>query len=679
MPKIIVNNKEVEIEEGMTVLQACELAGAEIPRFCYHERLSIVGNCRMCLVEMEKSPKPIASCAMPATDGMKIKTNTPLVEKARKGVIEFLLANHPLDCPVCDQGGECDLQDQSLFYGLDSSRYTENKRQVKEKYMGPLIKTEMTRCIHCTRCVRFASEIAGIPELGAIGRGEDTEITTYLEKSMESELSANVVDLCPVGALTSKPYAFEARSWELKKTETIDVMDAVGSNIRVDTYGWEVKRILPRVNEDINEEWISDKTRYACDGLLKQRLDTPYIRENGRLQKSSWNKALRLLISKLKSFNSDEVGGLVGDLADLEMTYSFKSFFEKCIGSKNFECRQDRIYINPFERMNYIFNSTINGIEDSDFILLVGTNPRLEATILNARIRKAYIKKRLKIYSIGDPGDLTYPYINLASNTSLIRAIAYGTHEISEKIKKSNKPMIIIGESALYGETGKYIFETLKYFLSKNNFIKEDWNALNVLAQQASRVGAIDLGVHSINETENFSFFNKLDNDEFRFLYLLGADNICFDKKDKFIVYQGSHGDKGAEIADIILPGAAYTEKNGLFVNLEGKLQTAYKASYPPGDAREDWVIFNDLANIMKKPLGYNNIKSLQESIKKNIQQKINNKINKNNIINFVNDNISIKSIDYYYTNSIARSSKVMNECRQISKKFLFTGIEKAS
>ncbi len=678
MPKIIVNNKEVEIEEGMTVLQACELAGAEIPRFCYHERLSIVGNCRMCLVEMEKSPKPIASCAMPATDGMKIKTNTPLVERARKGVMEFLLANHPLDCPVCDQGGECDLQDQSLFYGLDSSRYTENKRQVKEKYMGPLIKTEMTRCIHCTRCVRFASEIAGIPELGAIGRGEDTEITTYLEKSMESELSANVVDLCPVGALTSKPYAFEARSWELKKTETIDVMDAVGSNIRVDTYGWEVKRILPRVNEDINEEWISDKTRYACDGLLKQRLDTPYIRENGRLQKSSWNKALRLLISKLKSFNSDEVGGLVGDLADLEMIYSFKSFFEKCIGSKNFECRQDRIYINPFERMNYIFNSTINGIEDSDFILLVGTNPRLEATILNARIRKAYIKNRLKIYSIGDPGDLTYPYINLASNTSLIREIAYGTHEISEKIKKSNKPMIIIGESALYGETGKYIFETLKYFLSKNNFIKEDWNALNILTQQASRVGAIDLGVHSINETENFSFFNKLDNDEFRFLYLLGADNICFDKKDKFIVYQGSHGDKGAEIADIILPGAAYTEKNGLFVNLEGKLQTAHKASYPPGDAREDWVIFNDLANMMKKPLDYNNIKSLQESIKKNIQLKINNQINKNNIINFVNDNISIKSIDYYHTNSIARSSKVMNECRQISKKFLFTGIEKA-
>ena len=679
MPKIIVNNKEVEFENGMTVLQACELAGAEIPRFCYHERLSIAGNCRMCLVEMEKSLKPIASCAMPATDGMKIKTNTPFVDKARKAVMEFLLANHPLDCPVCDQGGECDLQDQSIFYGLDNSRYTENKRQVKEKYMGPLIKTIMTRCIHCTRCIRFATEVAGIPELGAIGRGEDMEITTYLEKSMESELSANVIDLCPVGALTSKPYAFEARPWDLKKTETIDVMDAVGSNIRVDTYGWEVKRVLPRVNEDINEEWISDKTRYACDGLLKQRLDSPYIRENGRLQKSSWEQALKLLISKLKSFNPNDVAGLVGDLADLEMIYSFKSFFEKCIGSKNLECRQDRIYINPQERMNYIFNSSINGIEDCDFILLVGTNPRLEATILNLRIRKAYIKNKLKIYSIGDPGDLTYPYKNIGSNTSIIREIVSGSHEISNKIKNAKKPIIIIGDSALYGKSGRYVFEILKKFLSDNNFIKKDWNALNILTQQASRVGAIDFGVCSISEDENFSFFNKLDNDDFKLIYLLGADNINFEKKNKFIVYQGSHGDKGAEIADIILPGAAYTEKNGLFVNLEGKLQRAYKASYPPGEAREDWVIFKDLANMMKKPLGYKNVKHLRESINKYIQSKINNEVKNTIEVDFIDENISIKPIDYYYTNSIARSSKVMSECRQISKRFLFTGIEKAS
>jgi len=679
MPKIIVNNKEVEFEEGMTILQACELAGAEIPRFCYHERLSIAGNCRMCLVEVEKSLKPVASCAMPAIEGMKIKTNTPFVEKARKGVMEFLLANHPLDCPVCDQGGECDLQDQSLFYGLDNSRYTENKRQVKEKYMGPLIKTEMTRCIHCTRCIRFATEIAGIPELGAVGRGEDMEITTYLEKSMESELSANVIDLCPVGALTSKPYAFEARPWDLKKTETIDVMDAVGSNIRVDTYGWEVKRILPRVNEDINEEWISDKTRYACDGLLKQRLDTPYIRENGRLKKSSWSQTLKLLITKLKSFDPNEIAGLVGDLADLEMIYCFKSFFEKSLGSTNLECRQDKIYINPEERMNYIFNSSIKGIEDSDLILLVGTNPRLEATILNARIRKAYINSRLKIYSIGNPGDLTYPYQNIGSNTSVIKEIVSDSHEISSKIKKSKKPLVIIGESALYGKAGQYVFETLKNFLFSNNFIKKEWNALNILTQQASRVGAIDLGIHSINEKENFSFFDKLDNDNFKLIYLLGADNINFEKRNKFVVYQGSHGDRGAEIADIILPGAAYTEKNGLFVNLEGKLQSAYKASYPPGDAREDWIIFKDLANMMKKPLGFSNIKHLRQSINKHIQSKINNDVKKTNKVVFTEENISVKRIDYYHTNSIARSSKVMSECRQISKRFLFTGIEKAS
>ena len=679
MPKITINNKEIEFEEGMTVLQACEMAGAEIPRFCYHERLSIAGNCRMCLVEMEKSPKPIASCAMPAADGMKIKTNTKFVDKARKGVMEFLLANHPLDCPVCDQGGECDLQDQSLFYGLDYSRYTESKRQVKEKYMGPLIKTQMTRCIHCTRCIRFATEVAGIPELGAIGRGEDMEITTYLEKSMESELSANVIDLCPVGALTSKPYAFEARPWDLKKTETIDVMDAVGSNIRVDTYGWEVKRILPRINDNINEEWISDKTRYACDGLLKQRLDTPYIRENGKLKKTSWDKAFNLLIEKLKSFEKEEIAGIVGDLADLEMIYSFKSFFEKCIGSKNLECRQDKIYINPKERINYIFNSSINGIEESDLILLVGTNPRLEATILNARIRKAYVKNKVKVYTIGDPGDLTYPYKNIGNSTSIIKDLDSGSSEIFFKIKKSKKPIIIIGESALYGKTGEYIFETIKNFLIKNNFIREDWNALNILTQQASRVGAIDLGIYSIEENENFSFFNKMKNDEFKFIFLLGADNFNFDKNNKFVVYQGSHGDKGAEIADIVLPGAAYTEKNALFVNLEGKVQNAYKASYPPGHSKEDWIIFKTLATKMNNSLDFKNLEELRGIIDKKIQLKKEKFTPKSKKINFIEDDILIKEIDYYYTNPIARSSKVMSECRQISKSFLSTKFEKVS
>ena len=393
MPKIIINNKEVEFQKGMTVLQACELADVEIPRFCYHEKLSIAGNCRMCLVEMEKSAKPIASCAMPATEGMNIKTNTALVEKARKGVMEFLLANHPLDCPVCDQGGECDLQDQSLYYGVDKSRFLENKREVSEKYMGPLIKTQMTRCIHCTRCVRFATEVAGVPEIGVIGRGENMEITTYLEKSMESELSANVIDLCPVGALTSKPYAFEARPWELKKTESIDVMDAVGSNIRVDTYNWEVKRILPILNNDINEEWISDKTRYSCDGLLKQRLDVPYIKKNNKLEKSSWEDAIEIIEKKINEIEPNEIAGHIGDMVNLENSLAFKKLF-KNLNSDNLEFREKKFYINPDDKINYIFNSSIKGIEESDLILLVGTNPKHEATILNARIRKAFVKKK---------------------------------------------------------------------------------------------------------------------------------------------------------------------------------------------------------------------------------------------------------------------------------------------
>ncbi len=438
MPKITINGKEIEFEKGMTVLQACELADIEIPRFCYHEKLSIAGNCRMCLVEMEKSAKPIASCAMPAAEGMNIKTNTKFVEKARKGVMEFLLANHPLDCPVCDQGGECDLQDQSLFYGVDKSRFKENKRDVKEKYMGPLIKTQMTRCIHCTRCVRFATEVAGVPEIGAIGRGENMEITTYLEKAMESELSANVIDLCPVGALTSKPYAFEARPWELKKTESIDVMDAVGSNIRVDTYNWEVKRVLPLLNNEINEEWISDKTRYSCDGLLKQRLDVPYIKKNNKLQKSNWDEALDLLVEKIKNVNSDEIAGHVGDMVSLENALAFKKFFNH-IGSKNLEFREKKFYINPDEKMNYIFNSSIQGIEESDVILLIGTNPRHEATMLNARIRKTFVKKGIPIFSIGNPGDLTYDYKLIGNKTEDIKNIINQNNEFSKVLLSAKK------------------------------------------------------------------------------------------------------------------------------------------------------------------------------------------------------------------------------------------------
>jgi NADH-quinone oxidoreductase subunit G len=513
MPKIIINGKEIEFEKGMTVLQACELANVEIPRFCYHEKLSIAGNCRMCLVEMEKSPKPIASCAMPASEGMNIKTNTPFVEKARKGVMEFLLANHPLDCPVCDQGGECDLQDQSLYYGVDKSRFIENKRHVKEKYMGPLIKTQMTRCIHCTRCVRFATEIAGVQELGAIGRGENMEITTYLEKSMKSELSANVIDLCPVGALTSKPYAFEARPWELKKTESIDVMDAVGSNIRVDTYNWEVKRILPRLNDDINEEWISDKTRYSCDGLLKQRLDIPYIKKDNKLVKSNWDEVLEVIRKKLVEADPNKIGGHVGDLVSLENSLAFKKFF-KYLKSNNLEFREKKFYINPSDKMNYIFNSSIKGIEESDLIILIGTNPRHEATILNARIRKAFIKNKTPIYSIGDPGDLTYEYKIIGKNTNDIKKIINNESEISSKISLAKKPIFIIGESALELKSGQYLFEELKNFLLKKNFINNNWNALNILVQNASTVGLLDLEMMLFQRDNNFLFFDKLEKKE---------------------------------------------------------------------------------------------------------------------------------------------------------------------
>ena len=674
MPKININGKDIEFEKGMTVLQACELADVEIPRFCYHEKLSIAGNCRMCLVQMEKSAKPIASCAMPATEGMNIKTNTEFVKKARKGMMEFLLANHPLDCPVCDQGGECDLQDQSLFYGFDKSRFSENKRAVKDKYMGPLIKTQMTRCIHCTRCVRFAEEVAGVPEIGAIGRGEDMEITTYLEKSMTSELSANVIDLCPVGALTSKPYAFEARPWELKKTESIDVMDAVGSNIRVDTYGWEVKRILPRLNNEINEEWISDKTRYACDGLSKQRLDVPYIKKGNKLVKSTWDDAIELVSSKIKSFKPDQIAGHIGDMASIETIFSFKNFLKK-IGSDNFEFREKKIYIDPTDKTNYIFNSSIQGIEQSDLILLIGTNPRHEATIVNARIRKTFVKNKTPVYSIGNPGDLTYDYTLLGDDINDIKNIFDKKSELNDKLKNAKKPIFIIGESVLELKNSKYILETTKNFLLENNFINETWNALNILIQNASTVGAIDLGFYSMDKNNNFIFFDKLKNKEFKLLYLVGSDNLEIKKNEEFIIYQGSHGDKNASIADVILPSPTYTEQNGLFENLEGRIQECRKASYPTNEALEDWKIFN----LINYNLNNSDLFSNFSSIRKLALQEIpnfseidllpkNKKIIKiATLLEAFNEKININNIDYYYSNSVARASKTMSDCRNIS------------
>ena len=678
MPKLKVNNIEVEVEDGLTVLQACEKAGVEIPRFCYHEKLSIAGNCRMCLVEMEKSPKPVASCAMPAAEGMNIKTNTEFVEKARKGVMEFLLANHPLDCPVCDQGGECDLQDQSMFYGVDKSRFKENKRQVPEKNMGPLIKTQMTRCIHCTRCVRFATEIAGVEELGAIGRGEDMQITTYLEQSMQSELSANVVDLCPVGALTSKPYVFEARPWELKKTESIDVMDAIGSNIRVDTYGWEVKRILPRINEDINEEWISDKTRHACDGLLNQRLDTPYIKYNGKFEKASWPEVFNIIKSKFKNTDKEKICGLTGDLVNMETLYIFKEFFNKTLGSQNIESRDSQIYLNPEKRENYLFNSSINGIEEADFIFLLGTNPRFEATILNARIRKSYLQNKTKIISLNEMGDLTFPYQSLDGNTETVKKIIEGKHEVSDLIKQAKKPMVIMGQSALKSKSSKYIFESIKQFLEENNKLSIDWNALNVISENASTVGAFDLGIYKTTNGDN-EVLKDLEAHKFEIVYLLGLDSINFEKKNEFIIYQGSHGDKGAEMADIILPGATYTEQNGYFTNLEGKLQKAYKASYPPELAKEDWVIINELAESMNHRKLFNDKDELDSSLINQINLHIekNNSLTSSKVKELIFENELVKiDNDYYYSNVIARASKTMSECRDLKADLKSTGTE---
>ena len=675
MIKLKVNETDLEVEEGLTVLQACEKAGVEIPRFCYHEKLSIAGNCRMCLVELEKSPKPIASCAMPATEGMNIKTNTEKVEKARKGVMEFLLANHPLDCPVCDQGGECDLQDQSMFYGIDKSRFKENKRYVPEKYMGPLIKTQMTRCIHCTRCIRFATEIAGVPELGAIGRGEDMQITTYLEKAMDSELSANVIDLCPVGALTSKPYVFEARPWELKKTETIDVMDAIGSSIRVDTYGWEVKRVLPRINEDINEEWISDKTRYACDGLKNQRLDTPYVKINGKFQPSNWKNVYEKITDKIKQTDPENIAGFLGDLTNMETMFSAKEFFEKILNSKHLESRSEETFTDISNRENYIFNSTINGIEESDFILLIGTNPRLESTILNSRIRKGYLNSKMKIFSFGDVGDLTYPYEVLENSTNNFDNFL-NNKVLSSEFAKSKTPMLIFGKSFFKLKSSKYLFHKTKKFINENikNY-KKNWNPLNIISRDASTVGGFDLNLISSEDGYNNTLQN-LNNNKFQIVFLFGQDNLKFNKKNEFIIYIGSHGDRGAEIADIILPSPAYTEQDGYYTNLEGKIQKAYKATYPPGEAKEEWEILNEISKIYKNKSLYKDREYLIDTMMNYLN------INKKNNINYLNEElfsdelIIVDEIDYFYSNVVARASKTMTECKNEKLNFKKTGTE---
>ena len=587
--------------------------------------------------------------------------------------MEFLLANHPLDCPVCDQGGECDLQINQCIMEL-INHDLKKIRYVPEKYMGPLIKTQMTRCIHCTRCVRFATEVAGVPDLGAIGRGADMQITTYLEKAMESELSGNVIDLCPVGALTSKPYVFEARPWELKKTETIDIMDAVGSNIRVDTQGWEVKRVLPRLNEYIKEEWISDKTRYACDGLKSQRLDYPLKKIGGEFKKISWKEAYEEIVEKIKVTSPEKIAGFIGDLTNMETMFVTKEFFEKTIKSKNLEVRDNNNYVNLKNRENYIFNSQISGIDECDFILLVGANPRLEATILNARIRKNFIKKKIEIYSIGDIGDQTYPYNKLDPQTKTIKEICENNSEISKKIISSNKPLVIIGNSVVSLKSGKFIFENIKKFLIDNNKITENWNSLNFLPTNAATVGGYDLDI--INEEENLTL-KKLQENNFEILFLIGQDNLKFKKKDEFIIYLGSHGDNGAEISNIILPGAAYTEQDGYYTNLEGKIQKAYKASFPPGEAKEDYVIINELSELLKRKKLFKSKDELTDSLFNYLElNKKNNNFNDILTSEFLDQKIKIDNIDYYYSNVIARASKTMSECRNIKLNIKKTGTE---
>jgi NADH-quinone oxidoreductase subunit G len=616
MPKLTIDGQEIEVPPGTTVLQACQRLGVEVPHFCFHERLAIAGNCRMCLVEQEKAPKPIASCAMPATDNMVIHTKSEKAQKARKGVMEFLLINHPLDCPICDQGGECDLQDQAVAYGFDRGRFEENKRAVKDKNLGPLIKTSMNRCIHCTRCVRFATEIAGVEELGATGRGENMEIGTYVEHALTSELSGNMIDLCPVGALTSKPYAFIARPWELRKTETIDVLDAVGSNIRVDARGPQVMRVLPRLNEEINEEWISDKSRFAVDGLMQKRLDRPYVRRDGKLVEASWGEAFAVIAERFGMLPGARIAALAGDLVDVEAMLALKELMV-ALGSDNFDCRQDGARIDPSCRAGYLFNTTIAGIEQADACLLIGTNPRWEAALVNARLRKRHLMGGFKIAAIGPALDLTFPVEPLGDGPAVLDDLANGGQRWSEVLKTAKKPMLILGAGALAREDGAAILAAARRVAESCNMARADWNGFNVLHRAAARVGGLDIGfVPGPGGRDRDAILAGCESGEIAAVYLLGADEIEMARLGRaFVVYQGHHGDAGARRADVVLPGAAYTEKDGLYVNTEGRVQAARRAVFPPGDAREDWAILRALSDVLGRKLPYDSLIQLRRHL----------------------------------------------------------------
>jgi NADH-quinone oxidoreductase subunit G len=616
MPKLTIDGGEIEVPAGTTILQACELAGIEIAHFCFHERLAIAGNCRMCLVEVERSPKPIASCAMPVGDGMVVRTDSEKAVKARRGVMEFLLINHPLDCPICDQGGECDLQDQAMAYGFDRGRFAENKRAVRDKNFGPLVETHMTRCIHCTRCIRFLTEIAGVQELGATGRGENMEITTYIERALSSELSANIIDLCPVGALTSKPYAFAARPWELVRTESVDVFDAVGSNIRVDSRSGQVLRVLPRVNEAVNEEWISDKTRYAIDGLRRRRLDRPYAGRRGARVETDWREALDTVADRLKTVPGERIAAIAGDLCDAEAMFALKELLTG-LGAASLDCRQDGAKLDPRCRVGHLFNTTIAGIEQADACLLIGTNPRWEAPLVNARLRKRHLQGGFNIAAIGPRLDLSFPVRMLGEGGDTLGNIAAGTHPWCETLRAAQKPMLVLGQGALARRDGAQVLAMARAIAESHGFLREDWNGFNVLHRAAARVGGLDLGfVPAPGGRDVAGIIEGCRSGQIEVLYLLGADEIdTGDLGQAFVVYQGHHGDRGATRADVILPGAAYTEKDGTYVNTEGRVQFGRRATFPPGEAREDWKIIRALSGAIGRPLAYNSLSELRERL----------------------------------------------------------------
>lgn len=686
--EVFIDDKPVLVDPGTTILQAAAMVGVEIPRFCYHERLSVAGNCRMCLVEVEKSPKPVAACAMPVMKGWRIKTNSEMTKKAREGVMEFLLINHPLDCPICDQGGECDLQDESMAFGSDRSRFQDvyftGKRAVEDKNIGPLVKTIMTRCIHCTRCIRFASEVAGVDDLGTTGRGSDMQVGTYVEKMLTSELSGNIIDLCPVGALTSKPYSFTARPWETRKTETVDVLDALGSNIIVSTRTGEVLRILPRTNDEINEEWISDKTRFAYDGLKCQRLVTPMCKNaKGELEACEWETALVNVAKQLQTTVPNEVAAVAGSLVDTEALVALKDLLNY-VGSENLYT-EEKFTSNGSGsdlRTNYLLNSRILGVEEADLILLIGTNPRYEAPVFNARIRKAYIHNEVDVALVGPHLDLTYEYEHLGESTDVLQQLAGGTHPFCKRLSEAKRPMIILGSTALQRPDGSSLYALVQQIALRAQKAN-DWKTLNILHRVASQVAALDVGYRSGIE--------GLQKNPPKFLFLLGADEglISRDKlpKDCFIVYQGHHGDHGAELADVVLPGAAYTEKQATYVNTEGRAQQTLQAITPPGMAKEDWKIIRALSEVAGYKLPYDNLGEIRERMNEIAPHLT--RYGSVEDSNFLEQSSSLykdevqrlqKSAlkpelfhlkDFYMTDSISRASPTMSKCVQAALKTL--------